>query len=244
MGYKYRWIWAIGLIIFGLIMGYINDFQSLLTELDQAREQEKNLQLSSVNTPTSSIIKRATARSGEVNSFIKSIDAGGMVIKSIHSMTPEKLPQLLQIVLEGNYFQALFMIRQLEKNSRVIQIKQFSLKMMEGNILQMNMEILLDKGWQQAEISAIANTHSPFCQSDFMDVQDDHDELIYPIREMKMVGHLQRKNQHAALIMMPDHVVKMVYIGDLMGVEKGKVIAIEGDDVKVKLQNKIIEIGA
>lgn len=241
MWYRYRWLFVSIFTIIFFIPVYVFDIYPMLTTLDDLHKNKEELKLAVSNKNHVKPNTYIKTTDKVLQPFITSIQNSGLQIKSFRLLPSQnKYPVSLEIILRGEYQEILAMIDVIEENTETITIKNMNMKWSEGNIFQMNMNVLLDSGFNILPMNINKNYSPLFCTPDLMDEWFDQPEenlFSSPLNQIRLAGFFIHGLKHKALMMFPDHTIKEVLKGDVIGKEKAQVIGIFSDYVVLQLQN-------
>lgn len=230
---EYRWVVIIGAGLIFVLAGYVFDLGPRQAELATLHQSEimlhEKLAAMKALPGRGSALKHNNQING-VNALADFIQSNGLNINKIKQEN-----NVLHVDLRGDYPQFIAMMSGLLEKTDVISLKTISCQW-EKEYLQLGMNLLLMGKVDFLKHEVLRDQMNPFCTSENRQSFMNEDELLVsPISQIKMAGLLQFGERRVAILQMPDKMTVMVGVGDLIGLEKARVVGIDHDYVLARL---------
>lgn len=249
----------IALSLIAIIVSYFIWVKPRLMQLSEFREEEA-LTRAQLSDLKSQIEKHEGATAGNVTKSREYVDRNGRLlsgltrmaevcglrVESIMHLNSENRTQMEAI---GTYEQLLKLIDVLVLQKTTIYVEDYQIKTMKNGLLQMTVDLIAVLPVEyplaiNAKVMPVSYSN-PFCKPGNQHVAvavSHHDDIQrFPIAQMQMRGSIQPHHKAYVLIALPNNSQESVCVGDKIGFEHARVIAINQSEVTYKMPNGHID---
>lgn len=254
--YRYRWLYAVILTTILQLIGFFyglnpawlqiaglkrqmqNNRQMLLSLLQDEKNQA---QIKTVKKRL--IVSSAQSQSELIFDLISLANIKGLNLGSLQLLlSKDQSILLLHLILLGSYSRFLDFARRIEETRYPVTILDFDYKPAQNNQNEFTMDIAILKAFKikierraHTQIN-LPKTYNPFCASEGGLQQMDHIHVqTVPLLQLKMVGYVEQDHHVFALLALPNHRIKEVSLGEVIGREQGVVIQISQNKIDVRM---------
>ncbi len=185
-----------------------------------------------------------------IEAILQASKASGLVVQTIQPATRQMNQAIntnpIHLILLGKFAQLVNFFEILSHYSLPIVLKDFSLRSLPSELVQMDMQFLgvyiggfgnSKGGWSKMQNSDFKlNLRDPF---EVPAVNSKVNNDFASIYQMKYVGYLQQDNFFWGFLMLPSGKTIHVSQGDILGVEKMRVVSLDINQIKFENSFKI-----
>ncbi len=254
--YSYRWFYASAISCFLLLIGYLYILQpqwvvwqqqqsvqqQLMQQIKKSAQQYKNTKTLRRVPPLKQKDIQPQALRNTIAELVALARTHDLQLQAIQ--TGEQANKKIHLIMQGHFEKLTAFVTTLLQQQESIMIADFSYQVEHKNTAHISMDIQTITQTLSVPISAVAVAATafmkkpilffdPFCRNDFfntVNVQSQPRAMMQtstiPVKQMKMVGYVQQGKTQYAWLSLPTGEVIAVHIGNVLGVERGRVTTI------------------
>lgn len=242
--YNYRWFYALIISLAILFSGYSYDLSDHLHLLFALWKTEKNLSFRIIIHPVAKTylpknnkdIKPLLEIATLANKYAVSVEKIQILKSSLVAPDVQKI----QLIVHGDNLHLADFVSALLHQAYPVLYSHFNYKENSAPKLTFNGELFVTSNAATEKMIDVKPVqHNPFCSGHLepLKTEENGQSLSDSLNVIRMIGYVEQYPRKQALVMLSNHSILAVNMGMQLGIERGEVVEIQHNRIRLLLPN-------